>query len=115
MYLGAVGRQPPLSAAFNWLPALNFGTVVAAMWTRSPVRGFTPWRAARSAAENLPNPVKLIESRLLSVSVTVSMKASTALPASRAERPLFAATLLMKSCFVKAFLLVRDAGWSDLG
>src|SRR5262245_66692210 len=39
------------------------------------------------------------------------MKASTALPASRAERPLFAATLLMKSCFVKAFLLV----WMPVG
>jgi len=25
----------------------NFGTTVAAIWTRSPVRGLTPWRAAR--------------------------------------------------------------------
>src|ERR1043165_6775970 len=79
-----------LSAALSWLPALNFGTVVAAIWTRSPVRGFTPCRAALAAAENLPKPVKLIESPLFRVSVTASMKASTALPASRAERPLFA-------------------------
>ena len=25
------GRQPPLTAAFSWLPAENFGTVVAAI------------------------------------------------------------------------------------
>ena len=37
------------------------------------------------------------------------MKASTAFPASRFERPLFCATFWMNSCFVKAFLLVGDA------
>ena len=58
--------------------------------------------------------MKLIESPLLSVSVTTSMKASTALPASRLERPVFDPTLLMKSCFVKAFLLIWGADSSDL-
>jgi len=74
--------------------------VVAAIWTRSPVRGLTPWRAARADGENLPKPVKLTVSPAFSVSVTVSMKASTALPASRADSPLFWATFWMKSCLV---------------
>jgi hypothetical protein len=52
----------------------------------------TPWRAARGDAENLPKPVKFTLSPAFSVSVTVSMKASMAFPASLAESPLFVAT-----------------------
>ena len=77
-----------------------FGTIVAWICTLSPVRGLTPMRAARAAGANLPKPVKLTESPLFSVSVTLSRKESTALPASRAERPLFWATFWMKSCLV---------------
>ena len=62
---------------------------------------------ARRAAENLPKPVKFTESLPFSVSVIVSRNASTALPASRAERPLFWATWLMKSCLVKKRILLR--------
>ena len=32
---------------FNPLPAVKRGTRLAAIWMRSPVRGFTPWRAPR--------------------------------------------------------------------
>ena len=99
----------------SWLPAENFGTVVAAICTRSPVRGLTPWRAARGAAENLPKPVKLTVSPAFSVSVTDSMNASTALPASRAESPLFWPTLLMKSCLVKKQSSCVGGWGSDLG
>ena len=38
---------------------MNFGTIVAAMWIVSPVRGCTPWRAPRSATRNLPKPEKV--------------------------------------------------------
>ena len=44
---------------FRAEPALNFGTLLAAIWIFSPVCGFTPWRAPRSATENFPKPVKL--------------------------------------------------------
>jgi hypothetical protein len=75
----------------------------------------TPWRAARAAGENFPKPVKLTESPALSVSVIDSMKASTAFPASRLERPLFWATFAMKSCFVKAFSFWLGFRGLDLG
>ena len=68
-----------------WLPAENFGTRAAGMCTFSVgLRGFTPVRAARCCAVNLPNPVKATSPPLLRVSVIVSRNASTALPASRA-------------------------------
>src|SRR3989339_573210 len=35
-----------LTASLSALPALNFGTLVAAMLILAPVRGLTPWRAA---------------------------------------------------------------------
>ena len=70
------------------------------------MRGFTPCRAARGAAENLPKPVKLIESPVFSV-VGHGLHEGVDGLARVAVRlsPLFAATLLMNSCFVKAFLL----------
>jgi hypothetical protein len=42
-----------LTALFRALPAENFGTVAAAICTFSPVRGFTPCRAARSDEERV--------------------------------------------------------------
>ena len=45
-----------------------------------------------------------------SVSVMLSRNASTALRASRAERPLFWATWLTKSCLVNETLLHRGLG-----
>src|SRR6185312_1357771 len=75
--------QPPLTADLSWLPALNLGTREAAIWTRSPVRGFTPCRAALLLVLNLPNPVNDTSPPPRSVSVIVSMNASTAFAASR--------------------------------
>ena len=42
---------------FSELPAVNFGTRAAGMWTFwLGLRGFTPSRAARCEVENLPKP-----------------------------------------------------------
>jgi len=79
---------------------VNFGTVVAAMWTFSPVRGLTPMRAARAEVENLPKPVNVIVSPLFNASVIVSSTASTAAPASRLDMPAASATASTKSCLV---------------
>ena len=48
-----------MTALFSAEPALKRGTLLAAIWIFSPVCGFTPWRALRSATENFPKPVKL--------------------------------------------------------
>ena len=57
-------RMRPLTftAFFSCEPAENFGTLAAWIWTFSPVRGFTPWRAARRVTWNLPKPVNAIGS-----------------------------------------------------
>ena len=88
-----LGRQPPLTAALSWLPALNFGTVVAAICDPLAGARVDALRAARSRRRELPEAVKLTESPAFSASVTDSRNASTALPASRFVRPLFSATL----------------------
>ena len=43
-----------MTVFFSWLPAWNFGTVAALIHTFSPVRGLTPWRAARREVVELP-------------------------------------------------------------
>jgi hypothetical protein len=73
-------------------PALNRGTLLAAIWIRSPVCGLTPWRAPRSATVNLPKPVKLTSPPRLSVSSMTWSTASTALPASLLPSPDWFAT-----------------------
>ena len=72
---------------FRAEPALNFGTLLAAIWILSPVCGLTPWRAPRSATENLPKPVKLISPPRFSVSSITLRAASTAFVASPFDRP----------------------------
>ena len=97
-----------LTACFSELPAENFGTLAAGTITFSAGRrGFTPCQAARCCVENLPKPVKDTASPSLSASVTQSMKASTAVDASRFESPLFEATLSMNSAFVTALASQR--------
>ena len=56
-----------MTAFLSCEPAENFGTLAAAICTGSPVRGFTPWRAARRVTWNLPKPVNVMESPLRSV------------------------------------------------
>src|SRR4051794_39761231 len=90
----------PLRAFLKSAPALNFGALLAAIWMRSPVCGFTPCRAPRSATENLPKPVKLTSPPRLSVSLTTSMNASTALLASAFASPASDATRSTNSALV---------------
>src|SRR3954451_19673678 len=91
--------QPFLTADFNALPAENFGTRAAGISTFcSGLRGLTPVRAARTCVWNLPKPVNVTSPPDRSVSVTVSRKASTARPASRAVSWLRRATSATNSC-----------------
>ena len=57
----------PLTAFFRAEPALKRGTRLAAIWIRSPVCGFTPWRAPRSARSTkspcFPPPAPIPPSR----------------------------------------------------
>src|SRR5262249_52618329 len=100
----------PLTADLSALPAWNFGTVVAAMCTFSPVRGLTPMRAARAEVENLPKPVNVMLSPFFNACVIVSRTASTAAPASRLDMPAESATASTKSCLVTVLLLTSDSG-----
>src|SRR4029079_5068233 len=96
-----------LTAALSWLPAENFGTVLAGMVTFWPgFRGLTAVRALRCWTLNLPKPVKTTSSPLDSASLIDSSVASTAAVASFLDRPLLSATLSMNSLFVTLFLLV---------
>jgi len=71
---------------------VNFGTREAAIWIFSPVAGFTPWRALRSATWNFPNPENATSLPRWSASWMVSRAASTACAASLRPRPERAAT-----------------------
>src|SRR5580692_12870866 len=77
-----------LTACFSDAPAENFGAFDALIFTRSPVRGLTPWRAARLTTENLPKPVMITSSPFLSVFETVPKNDSTARAESVFVRPL---------------------------
>src|SRR5581483_1237899 len=71
-----------LTAFFSAAPAVNFGTLDAAIWIFSPVAGLRPSRALRCETLNLPKPenvTSLPRFRALSI---VSSIASTASPAS---------------------------------
>src|SRR5438309_4014786 len=58
--VGHIGWPAPLfTACLSWLPAENFGTVVAGICTRCEgFLGLTPCRAARAWVVNFPKPVK---------------------------------------------------------
>src|SRR6476659_9089417 len=90
-----------LTAAFSWLPAENFGTLLAGMVTFWPgLRGFTPVRALRACTLNFPKPVKVTSSPFLRASFTDSSTASSAVPASFLDRPDLVATASIKSLLV---------------
>src|SRR2546423_397964 len=89
-----------LTAFLSAEPALKRGTRLAAIWIRSPVWGFTPWRAPRSATLNLPKPVKLTSPPRDRVSWITVSTASTASPASFLPRPELSATWSTNSCLV---------------
>src|SRR5581483_7393704 len=75
--LGPAGAQP-LTRDLSAAPAENRGTRPPWIVIRSPVRGFTPWRAARSATLNLPKPVKFTSPPPARTSAMLSSTASTA-------------------------------------
>src|SRR5262245_36435589 len=81
--------------------------------TRSPVRGFTPWRAFRCWGANLPKPVNVTDSPSTNVSCTESRNASTAEAASRFERPLLDATRSTNSALVTATALSSYVACAD--
>ena len=94
------------------MPAVNFGTTVAAMFIVSPVRGCTPWRAARSATLNLPKPASITSPPRLRTSSTVSSAASIASADCLRVRPLRAATASTSWDFVTASVLLLLHGRS---
>src|SRR6185312_1827486 len=81
-----------LIACLRPAPAVNLGALEALIFTRSPVRGLTPWRAARLTTENLPKPVMLTSSPFLRFFVTVASTDSIARAESALLRPLSEAT-----------------------
>src|SRR6476646_4899922 len=85
-------------------PAENFGALLAAIWMRSPVCGFTPWRAPRSATENLPKPVIATSPPRCSVSLTTSVSAFTAASASDRLMSARSATCSISSDLFKSSL-----------
>src|ERR1019366_5501258 len=97
---GPRSRQRPFTALFRPLPAVNRGTREAAIWLRSPVRGFPPARAPRSLTWNLPNPDTVTSLPRRSASSTVASTASTARAASCLVRSARSATWSTSSDFV---------------
>src|ERR1035437_5834312 len=71
-------RAAPLgsTAALNFEPAVNFGTVVAAIFSAAPVLGFLPVRAARLTDLKVPNPTRVTVSPFLTAVSIVSMNVS---------------------------------------
>src|SRR5918998_6115794 len=84
-------------ASLRALPALKAGTLEAAIFIFSPVWGFLPSLALRSRTENLPKPVILTSSPLLSASVTTLSKAPKCLWASPSGTPASSAILSISS------------------
>jgi hypothetical protein len=69
------------------LPAENFGTVVAAIESFSPVFGFLPSRAARADALKVPKPISETDSPLATALTIAPVTASSALAASTLVSP----------------------------
>src|SRR5512145_2566248 len=84
-------------AAFSLAPAENLACFEAAMASGSPVFGLRPVRAARSPTEKLPKPIRLRASPLARTSVMISVRPSTARPASALERSHLAARASISS------------------
>ena len=71
------------TVALKVAPAENFGMVVAAILIFSPVFGFLPSRAARSAALKEPKPTRLMPSLLAIASTMLSMTTKLKLKISK--------------------------------
>src|SRR4028118_97892 len=84
-------------APLRAFPALKAGTLDAAIFIFSPVRGFLPSLALRSLTENVPKLIILTSSSPLSASVTTRSKAPKCLWASPSGTPASSAILSMSS------------------
>ncbi len=88
-----------LTASRSPFPALNEGTLDAAISMGSPVRGLRPCRAGRCLTVNVPKPAMLTDSPLASPSVMTPRKALTAASASHFETLVLSATWAAMSDF----------------
>src|SRR5882762_2870002 len=100
--------------SFRALPAWNAGNLDAAILMRSPVWGFRPSRAFRLRVSKVPNPVIWtffpdMRAAAINPSLPGENSVSTAARASRAERPVFLATVAMSSVlFIFCHLLSAE-------
>ena len=78
-------------------PGLNFTTFFAGISKVSPVRGFLPVRAGRSAGANVPKPTSATLSPALTAFAMAAVVAFKALAASAFVKPASAAMALIKS------------------
>jgi hypothetical protein len=92
------------TASFKGFPAINFGTLIAAIYISSPVRGFLPLRAFLFVTLNVPNPTNDTVSPFPSASVMLERTTSTAVWASFLVFKT-SATALTKSALFMFFLL----------
>ncbi len=63
------------SKSLNFLPGVNFGTVLAGMLIFPPVAGFLPIRASRLRPWKLPKPIRETLSPLATAVMTVLVNA----------------------------------------
>ena len=87
----------PDTTALNSAPGRNFGSLVALIFTVSPVRGFRPRRAFRACCSKTPKPLIATFSPLITAFFVSSMKASTISVTSRLLCPRRSATTSMSS------------------
>ena len=92
------------TAALKAAPAVKRGTVAAAIFSFSPVRGFLPTRAARLAALKVPKPISCTSCFFATVLVMMSTKALTARPAAALDMSVSLANASMSSALFKIFL-----------
>lgn len=92
-----------LTASFKAFAARNFGTVVAATWTVSPVFGFRAVRAARAFAEKIPSPASETSPPFFKVDVISSINIWTTSSAWTLVPPIFA---WIKSASAALFMFI---------
>lgn len=85
------------TAALKPAPALKVGTVVAAIFSASPVLGFLPVRAARLDALKVPKPISATSLPLATDAVMISSSASMDLPAAALETSVLVASASISS------------------
>ncbi len=95
------------TAALKAAPAVKRGTVAAAIFNFSPVRGFLPTRAARLAALKVPKPINCTSCFLATVLVMISTSALTARPAAALDMSVSLANASISSALFKIFLQVN--------